>query len=202
MIRSRQCYPFLGVELKWALFVFWSFLEIDFCSATSMESSRQDLLKYMAEHGSIFKNYQITNYFYCNCAAPKKVRLPLNRGCVFTMEVCKYFPKCAYFVIIPGPIAYSYMNFRKSTVIHMDIRDFWMSVFKFPYKCGYPHWYPSKDIHARTLFNGCPWNMNIYEWTYMFLRISVFKYPCWNDPTWDVTHTWQTLLLVISSERR
>ena len=36
-------------------------------------------------------------------------------------------------------IAYPYMDFQKSTVIHMDIHDLGMSVFKSRYKCGYPH---------------------------------------------------------------
>jgi len=36
-------------------------------------------------------------------------------------------------------IAYPYMDFQKSTIIHLDIYDFWMSIFNSPYKCGYPH---------------------------------------------------------------
>jgi len=31
------------------------------------------------------------------------------------------------------------MDFQKSTDINMDIHDFWMSVFNYPYKRGYPH---------------------------------------------------------------
>ena len=60
----------------------------------------------------------------------------------------------------------------------MNIHDFWMSVFNYPYKCGYPHWYLSKNIHAMTLCNGYPSTINIYEWISMFLCISVFNYPC------------------------
>jgi len=31
------------------------------------------------------------------------------------------------------------MDFQKSTDINMDIHDFLMSVFNYPYKRGYPH---------------------------------------------------------------
>jgi len=56
-------------------------------------------------------------------------------------------------VIFPGPRIH--MDFQKSTVTHLDIHDFWMLVFNCPYKRGYPHWYPSNDIHARTLMELC-----------------------------------------------
>jgi len=36
-------------------------------------------------------------------------------------------------------IANPCMDFQKSTDINMDIYDFWMSVFNYPYKRGYPH---------------------------------------------------------------
>jgi len=32
--------------------------------------------------------------------------------------------------------AYPYVDFQKSTDINMDIPDFWMLVFNYPYKCG------------------------------------------------------------------
>jgi len=54
--------PVLGVKLKRALYVFWLFYNIDLGSDTSMESSRRDLLNYMAEHRPILKNKQNTHY--------------------------------------------------------------------------------------------------------------------------------------------
>jgi len=70
--------------------------------------------------------------------------------------------------LVRESIAYPCMDFQKSTDIIMDIHDFWMSVFNYPYKCGYPHWYPSNDIHVRTLCNGYALKINIYEWIYTF----------------------------------
>jgi len=57
-----------------------------------------------------------------------------------------------------------------------------MSVFKSPYKRGYSYWYPSRKIHARTSYNGCPWDMNIHEWiSISILWISVLNYSCFID---------------------
>jgi len=72
---------------------------------------------------------------------------------------------------------YPYMGFQKSTDINMDIHEFWILVSIYPYKCGYPHSFPSKDIHARTFCNGYPYTTNIHEWISIFLWISVFHYP-------------------------
>jgi len=58
--------------------------------------------------------------------------------------------------LVRESIANPYMDFQKSTNIDMDIHDFRMSVFNYAYKRGYPHWYPSTDIHARTFRNGYP----------------------------------------------
>jgi len=30
--------------------------------------------------------------------------------------------------------------------------------------CGYPHWYPSRNIHASTFYNWYPWNINIHPY--------------------------------------
>jgi len=73
-------------------------------------------------------------------------------------------------------IVYPYMDFQKSTDINMDIYDFWMSVFNYPYRFGYPHLYPSRDIHARTFCNGSvndkyPW-MDIH--VYMDISLQLF----------------------------
>ena len=63
------------------------------------------------------------------------------------------------------------MDFQKSMDINMDIHDFWITVFNYPYKLGYPHWYPSTDIHARTFCNGYPYTINIHKLISMFLWI-------------------------------
>jgi len=42
--------PVLGVKVKQGLYVFWLFLRIGPCSATSMESFRRDLSNDVAEH--------------------------------------------------------------------------------------------------------------------------------------------------------
>jgi len=41
--------------------------------------------------------------------------------------------------LVRESIANPYMDFQKSTDINMDIHDFWMSVFNYPYKRGFPH---------------------------------------------------------------
>ena len=43
--------------------------------------------------------------------------------------------------LVRESIANPCMDFQKSTDINirMDIHDFWMSVFNYPYKRGYPH---------------------------------------------------------------
>jgi len=58
----------------------------------------------------------------------------------------------------PGPRIHSISicGFQKSMVINMSICDFRMLVFNYPYKCRYPHWYPSRDINARIFCNGYP----------------------------------------------
>ena len=48
-----------------------------------------------------------------------------------------------HFVKVPDlvreSIANLCMDFQKSTDINMDIHDFWMLVFTYPYKRGYQH---------------------------------------------------------------
>jgi len=42
------------------------------------------------------------------------------------------------------------MDFQKSTDINMNIHDFWMSVFNYPYKRKCPHWYPSTSMQGHS----------------------------------------------------
>ena len=75
-------------------------------------------------------------------------------------------------ILVPKSIPYACTDFQKSTVIHMDIHDFFISVFNYSCKCGYSviskQGYPSKDILR--------WMSMKHE--YPLLWISVFKYPC------------------------
>jgi len=80
--------------------------------------------------------------------------------------------------LVRESIANPCMDLQKSTDTNMDIHDFWMSVFNYPYKHGYPHWYPSTNIHARTFRNGYPQTINIHKRISMIFWISVFNYPC------------------------
>jgi len=53
-----------------------------------------------------------------------------------------------------------------------------MSVFNYPYKCGYPHWYTSKDIHARICKRQLISVKHKYPWLAIHvLWISVYNYP-------------------------
>jgi len=56
--------------------------------------------------------------------------------------------------LVRESIANPRMDFEKLTDINMDVHDFWMSVFNYPYKRGYPHGYPSTDIQARISLQG------------------------------------------------
>jgi len=77
------------------------------------------------------------------------------------------------------------MDLRKPTNININIDDFWMSVSNYPYKCGYPHWYPSRDNHARTFCNGYllksnyPW-MDVHVFMDINLQLSMLLWiPLW-----------------------
>jgi len=78
----------------------------------------------------------------------------------------------ALITVVRESISYPYMDFQKSKDIHMD-NYYWMSVFNYPFKCGYPHWYPSRDVHARTFCNGYPWTIDIYKSISTFMDISL-----------------------------
>jgi len=77
-------------------------------------------------------------------------------------------------------IAYPCYGFPKTTVIQIDIHDFWMSVFNSPYKCGYPH-----DIQAGISVQGHSTidirktlkSMAIYPYFMDSLQLSMF-YGC------------------------
>jgi len=71
-VSGREFFTVLGVKLKWQWYVFWLFFKIGLCSATSMESSRRDLLNDVADHRSILKNNQNT-YYPVLVSHPKQV---------------------------------------------------------------------------------------------------------------------------------
>jgi len=62
----------------------------------------------------------------------------------------------------------SILGYQKIHGYHYTYPWFFMSFFNNPYKCGYPHWYPSRDIHAKTFCYGYPQTINIHEWISMF----------------------------------
>jgi len=82
--------------------------------------------------------------------------LPLERNGCFEFHVILGEAQSTKISVVRESIAYPYMDFQNSMDFNMDIHDFWMSVFNYPYKCGYPHWYSSSDIYARTFCNGYP----------------------------------------------
>jgi len=74
-------------------------------------------------------------------------------------KIISFYPAYCYVQLnslVREPIANPCMDFQKSMDINMDIHDFWMTVFNYSYKLGYPYWYPSTDIHARTFRYGYP----------------------------------------------
>jgi len=79
------------------------------------------------------------------------------------------------FIVLP--VNFTLIIYGPGIHIHMDTLDFWTSTTN-PHKCGDPHWYPSRDIHARTFYNGYPWNKYNHEWISMFLWLSVFNCVC------------------------
>ena len=58
----RECYTCFECQTKTGVVRILIFFNPDVCSATSMESSRQDLLNDMAKHRAILKNNQNTYY--------------------------------------------------------------------------------------------------------------------------------------------
>jgi len=58
---SGSSIPVSGVKLERGYYLFWLFFKIDLCSATSIGSSRQDLLNDVAENRFILKNNQNTH---------------------------------------------------------------------------------------------------------------------------------------------
>jgi len=77
---------------------------------------------------------------------------------------------------------YPYMDFGKSTVIHMDIHDFGMSVFNSPFKCGYRRWYSNKGYPCK----------DILQW------MSVeHEHPCFYGYQYSFIHAFTDILLDI-----
>jgi len=86
------------------------------------------------------------------------------------------------------------MDFQKSTDINMDIHDFWMSVFNYPYKCGYPHniqarifmqGHSAMDIHEQKISmngNQCFMDISIQLcmilWISIWISLDFYGYPC------------------------
>jgi len=81
------------------------FVKLDLCSATSMESSRRDLLNDMTEHRSILKNYQNTYHPRFGFKPKTGIAVP-NRGfvlkihCVFLFNRHNLFFCCCKLITI------------------------------------------------------------------------------------------------------
>jgi len=82
----REFLPVLGVKLKRRLCEFWLFFEIDLCSVTSIESSRRNILNYMAEYRSIMKSSHTTY-------EPLSIFIP-KTGMNFQKEVHCFYCVC------------------------------------------------------------------------------------------------------------
>jgi len=93
-------------------------------------------------------------YVFCYWIEMERLR---NRSYTEThprKNLCKYKLYLLYkvqFTLVRECIAYPYMDFQKSMDINMAIHYFSMPIFNYPYKCGYPHWYPNRDIHKDIL---------------------------------------------------
>jgi len=89
--RRNLLNEWLNIGLSWKIIKIRTtplFFKIDLCSATSMESSRRDLLNDMAKHKPILKNYQ--NTYHPRYAVSPKTRssIPQHGGFVFTELRC------------------------------------------------------------------------------------------------------------------
>ena len=80
-------------------------------------------------------NFNFLKYFPGRCARPYGYIREDNRGIMDILVILSV----SLSSLVWESIAYPYTDFRKSKVIHMDIHDFWMSVFNSPYTCRYPH---------------------------------------------------------------
>ena len=58
------------------------------------------------------------------------------------------------------------------------------SVLKYPYKCGYPYLYLSRNIHTTIFCNEYSQTINIHKWISICLWISVFNYQCFYMDIW------------------
>jgi len=78
----------LRMKLKRGLCVFWYFFILDLCSATSMKSSRWDLLNYMAEHRPILKNHQNACHPRFGFTPKTGIAFP-KTGVLFLLCICQ-----------------------------------------------------------------------------------------------------------------
>jgi len=79
-------YLCLGYETKTVVAQFWKFFNIDLCSATSMESSRRDLLNDIAERRPILKNYQNTYHPLFGFTPKTGITFPKTEFCFYCVK--------------------------------------------------------------------------------------------------------------------
>jgi len=82
--RFGECYTYFGCETKAGLYVFWLFFKIGLCSAISFKRSQRELSIDVAQHRSILKNKQNTNY-------PRFSFLPKTGLAFLKTGVCFYY---------------------------------------------------------------------------------------------------------------
>ena len=100
----------------------------------------------MEENGeSPYRTYQAIQTWWSKTPTPQKQGGPLFLRAIVSSRCvgAKFFGTLLCFArevsLVRESIANPCMDFKKSTDINMDIHDFWMSVFNYPYKRGYPH---------------------------------------------------------------
>jgi len=123
------------------------------CVRSDLTSTRSDLLlsAVRIQRGFLRTDSQL---FCSPCSVEIQNQAALKAGyCIFWENVGSTVERTS---LVRDSIANPWMDFQQSTDINMDSHDFWISASNYPYKRGYPHWYPSTDIHGRTFRNGFP----------------------------------------------
>ena len=78
--------PVWGVKPKQGWYVFWLFFKIGLCSAISLERTRRELSIDVAEHRSILKNNQNTNYPRFSFTPKTGIAFPKTSIYFFTVQ--------------------------------------------------------------------------------------------------------------------
>jgi len=89
---------------------------------------------YLNESGSVRHGHKsATNKHFFNYEVRFSLKKDMNKNRRVWISPSGKYP------LVRESIANPCMDFQKFTDINMDIHDFRMSVFNYPYKRGYPH---------------------------------------------------------------